>query len=287
MPRPPSEKAITAELNLELYFVTEVLKLQSLHYGYWDTGTHTGELNLEEIRQAQARFTQELLSFVPEDVKTILDVGAGIGDNARALAESGYHVTSISPDENHEKYFEKIESPNISFQRSKFEDFTSQHPFDLLLFSESHRYFDRHVGLQQCRNLIRPGGQLLVSGMFRNANNKKFPKDFDLMQLEYIQTAAEYGFTPIRLVDITRKVIPTVKILNRALEEHVDPIVSLADTYFRARAPIKARLLRFFLSSQLTYAEQALQRYKKRTNAHRFRHWYRYMTILFQDDRAE
>ena len=280
------EKAMTAELNLELYFVIEVLKLRSLHYGFWDTGTHTGEFDIEEIRSAQARFTRELLSSVPKEVETILDVGAGIGDNARALAEAGHRVTSISPDANHAKYFAELENPNVAFHRSKFEDFTSDEPFDLLLFSESHRYFDRDVGLRQCRQLVRPGGHILVSGMFRNVDNKKFPKNFDLLQLEYIQAAAEYGFVPVQLVDITRNVIPTMKIMHRALEEHVDPVLELVDTYMRARAPIKARLLKLLLRSQFRYTERVFEKYKKRTRPHRFRHWYRYLTILFKDDRA-
>ena len=95
---------LTTELNFELYFVTEVLKLRSLHYGYWDEERSNGRLDLDEIQRAQSRFTERLISFVPPETKTILDVGAGIGDNARALSRSGHRVTAISPDRNHERY---------------------------------------------------------------------------------------------------------------------------------------------------------------------------------------
>ena len=44
---------LTAELNFELYFVTEVLKLHSLHYGYWDDGRSDDRIDLENVRQAR------------------------------------------------------------------------------------------------------------------------------------------------------------------------------------------------------------------------------------------
>jgi len=83
------------ELNLELFFCTEVLKLKSLQYGYWE---QEEKLDLESIRRAQQHYTETLLEMIPEDVHNILDIGCGIGDNARALAAKGYHVTAISPD---------------------------------------------------------------------------------------------------------------------------------------------------------------------------------------------
>ena len=91
------EKAWVAEQDFELYFVAEVLKLSSLHYGYWEVGEASGRIDLDEVRRAQSLFTDKLLSFIPGSVNTILDVGAGMGDNARALAAAGYRVTAISP----------------------------------------------------------------------------------------------------------------------------------------------------------------------------------------------
>ena len=143
--------ATKTDLNFELYFVTEVLHLRSLHYGYWDGGRARTGVDLEEMAEAQARFTERLVDFVPPDVKTVLDVGAGIGDNAHALARLGHRVKAISPDGNHQSYFDEIGDPNVSFERSTFEAFESEDRFDLVLFSESHRYFDRRFGLERAR----------------------------------------------------------------------------------------------------------------------------------------
>lgn len=273
---------LTTELNFELYFVTEVLNLRSLHYGYWDEGRSNDRLDLAEIQRAQSRYTDRLISFVPAEAKTILDVGAGIGDNARALSRAGHRVTAISPDRNHERYFDDFDDPNIAFQRSTFETFESAEEFDLILFSESHRYFDRRVGLQRAHRLVRPGGHLLVSGMFRYADKKPFPMDFDISDLPYIQTGAEYGFIPLEISDITSNVVPTVEIAHRAISDILEPTLRFAKAYAIARSPWKARLFRFLLSKENKELDRALRKLRRKTNPDRFRQRFRYATILFK-----
>ncbi len=273
---------LTTELNFELYFVTEVLKLRSLHYGYWDEERSSGRIDLDEIRLAQSRFTERLLSFVPPETKTILDVGAGVGDNARALSHSGHRVTAISPDRNHERYFDDFDDPDIAFQRSTFETFESAEQFDLVLFSESHRYFDRRVGLQRAHRLIRPGGHLLVSGMFRHADKKPFPMDFELSDLPYVRMAVEYGFAPLQISDITPNVFPTIELVHRAVSDILEPTLRFAEAYVMARSPWKARLFRLLLSKEDNELNRALKKLRRKTNPDRFRERFRYATILFE-----
>ena len=107
-------------VNLELMLCTEVLKLNSLHYGYWKKNE---ELNLKNLRIAQKRYTDHLLKLIPKGTKSVLDVGAGIGDNSLALATKGYNVISLSPDKNHKKYFGKYKDKNIKFLNVKFNGF--------------------------------------------------------------------------------------------------------------------------------------------------------------------
>lgn len=276
------DRKLTTELNFELYFVTEVLKLRSLHYGYWDEKRLNDRLDLDDIHRAQSRFTERLLSFVPPQTKTILDVGAGIGDNARALSRSGHRITAISPDRNHARYFDGFDDPNISFQRSTFESFESAEQFDLVLFSESHRYFDRQVGLQRAHHLTRPGGHLLVSGMFRLADKKSFPMDFELADLPYVQMAVECGFAPVKISDITSNIIPTIEIIDRAVTDILEPTMRFAEAYVMARSPWKARLFRLLISKEDKEFARALKKLRRKTNPDRFRERFRYATILFE-----
>ena len=272
-----------AEQDFELYFLTEVLKLSSLHYGYWEVGQASGKIDLDEVQRAQSLFTDKLLSFIPDNVNTILDVGAGVGDNAHALAAAGYRVTAISPDQNHARYFDETRDPSVVFHRSKFEDFRSDQQFDLLLFSESNNYFDQDVGLQQCRRLVRPGGHLLVSGMFRHGDRKAFPEDFDLSDLCYVKLAREYGFFADQIVDITPNVFPTVVILHRAMKEYVEPMLECADSYLKARAPRRTKLFKFLLSRQANALERKLRAYRRRTDPDRYLERIRYVTMLLKD----
>jgi ubiquinone/menaquinone biosynthesis C-methylase UbiE len=88
-------------------------------------------------------------------VKTILDVGCGIGDIALTLAKKGYIVTAISPDKNHKKYFDRYKDKNISFYDIKFEDIRFDKTFDLILMSESQGNFSPIITFKQCKRYLR------------------------------------------------------------------------------------------------------------------------------------
>jgi MPBQ/MSBQ methyltransferase len=275
------------ELNFELSFASEVLKLNSLHYGYWDEGTASGKIDLDELREAQARFTSRLLSHVPDGVQTVLDVGAGIGDNARELAARGRRVTAISPDKNHERYYSKDLEPRLTFHRSTYEQFRSSDRFDLLLFSESHNYFPHDVGLEKSRRLVRSGGYLLISGIFWYPGRVPFPRDFDLQDLEYLSLARANGFTPRLVVDITPNVLPTVEMAHRAMRDYLEPFGNLVESFMETRAPWRARLLKAFFSKQRRYLAKEWDYYKRKMDPGYFRDRIRYVTVLLEDTKAE
>ena len=70
---------------LKLY--SESIRSPYLHYGFWDDPEKVvpGELTLDDMVKAQGRYIEHLSTFIPEDVKTVLDVGAGIGGNSTYL----------------------------------------------------------------------------------------------------------------------------------------------------------------------------------------------------------
>lgn len=273
-------------VNLELFFVTEVLRLNSLHYGYWAEPSAAGHqiLDLRDIQQAQESYTRELLQAIPADVQSVLDVGCGIGDNARAMLARGLKVTALSPDKNHKRYLEEIRSPNLSFHSSRYEDFESDEIFDLVLMSESQNYFDAAIGLKQARRYLRAEGYLLIAGMFR----KDCSTDFNAIpniKRDYLEEAGKAGFVTLETRDITSHVLPTIQIVNNARLLHLEPSFDLAKRYLHASMPLKLKLLKLLFRKQIKELSELASYYARRTNPVLFAAQVEYLIVLLQAQR--
>jgi MPBQ/MSBQ methyltransferase len=265
--------------DLELFLATELLRLRSLHYGYWDQEPKPAQLTLTALREAQARFTERLLAFFPEGITSVLDVGAGIGDNARAMSLRGYSVTSLSPDKNHRRYFDPLKSLGVAFYPSRFEDLSLSERFSLVFISEALNYFDREIGLAQCKRYTRERGYLLVAAMFRYQKGRTFGLDEPLESLPYVSRAASYGFELVASSDITKNVAPTIDLAHKAFETYAHPVLSLLSGPSTKTTPK-------WLPGPLRRARERLAEitryYARRLDPQYFRNHVRYAVLLFQ-----
>jgi len=271
------------DLDLELFICSDILKLKSLHYGYWDDDQ---ELTLDNVRKAQHRYTSELIKVIPPDVAHVLDVGCGIGDNARALAGQGFRVTALSPDKNHRKYFENRKGHSIAFHNQRFEEFRAAQKFDLILMSESQNYFEAQIAFQQCLELLNPGGHLLICGMFRKQETSVF-KHVRNVENEFIEKAALHGLHLKNHVDITDHVLPTLKFANQAHREYLEPSFALLKHYFGQTSPWKLRLLKFFCGKELKNLRKIYKYYHEFFDPTLFKQHVRYLTLLFTLNETE
>jgi MPBQ/MSBQ methyltransferase len=223
-------------------FCTDVLKLDSLHWGYWE-----GEkpLTLESFKQAQQRYSNLLLSFMPRGVKTVLDIGCGLGDNARLLADCGYNVTCISPELNQQKFCERIKNERITFHLSTLENFEADCRYDLALMSESSNYFDKDKGFARCQKLLAGNGYILSTSLFRREASHEYPFH---VEDEWLQSAFKHGFECVQRVDITEQVLPTVIFMRSVYEDTILPTVKLANSFLRISSPMKHRILDFLVT---------------------------------------
>ena len=265
------------ELNLELFFCTEVLKLDSLHYGFWE---QEEKLDLDSIRQAQKRYTETLLEMIPADVHSILDIGCGIGDNARALKARGYEVTAISPDRNHAAYFETADSAGIHFINTGIETFSSPEKYDLVLMSESQGYFAMDMGFSQSVRHLRPGGYLLVSGIFKRNEQKGFGGSH--VEGEYIRCAGDFHLVRKDYVDITDNVLPTLEFANYAYQSYLTPLSQTAQHFIGKGGMRKWQLLKTLFSREFQNFEEVCRYYEEHFNPALFKEKMRYARILFQ-----
>jgi MPBQ/MSBQ methyltransferase len=269
--------------NVELFFISDVLKLPSLHYGYWDEppAVPGAVLSLREIRHAQERYTHNLLQVIPPQVQSVLDVGCGLGDNARAMLARGLQVTALSPDPNHRRYFNDRPAPTLAFYGSTFEEFNSDQVFDLVLMSESQNYFAADIGLHQARRYLGRGGYLLIAGMFRKQAAGAFGKIRNVTA-EYVDKATRQGFTLVYSRDITPHVLPTIETLHAIRLQHLEPALALVQRYLRAEMPLKWKVLQWLFRKQLRTLNKLQVRYAERTDPALFVRHVEYLILLFQ-----
>ena len=269
---------VNDDINLELLFCTEILKLKSLHYGYWKNGE---ELTLKNARKAQERYTETLLSMIPKDVKYVLDVGSGIGDNARAMAKTGLKIAAISPDKVHKKYFENYNNENIKFHNVSFQNFKTKKKFDMFLLSESQTYFDPVITFKQCNKYLKEGGYLLISDIFNLTQNNGM-NAVKCTSEEYVENAQGYNLKLITSVDITKEVIPTIQMAHNIYNEHFVPGMKIADNYLKANSAVNYFLLKLFFRKQWKKFSKINKYYRERLNIDYFRENMEYRRLLFR-----
>jgi SAM-dependent methyltransferase len=270
-----------SSFNLEFVFCVEMLRLESLHYGYWDLPE---KVDLDSIRRAQERYTRTLIDQVPDGVKTVLDVGCGLGDVTRALAQRGFRVTALSPDRGHAALLERLaarmDPGQVRFRKVKFEDFDDPGPFDLVLMSESQDYFDLDAGLAQCRRLLRPGGHLLVSGSFRIGESACFASSS--IERTYTERAGSYGLELKRRLDITSHILPTLEFANESFQSYLTPGWKILNRYLGGPTRFKLKVLRRLFAREFRRLSALQKYYEERFDPALYQAHNRYLRLLFQ-----
>lgn len=183
-----------------------------LHYGYWEPlPTSLEELNPAQLRIAQQAYADRLLALVPANVKTILDVGCGIGGNAVYLLSQGFAVEGLAPDPMQQEQFSQRTEGQAPFHLSRFEDFQSAKTYDLLLFSESTQYISVPDIAQGSKRLVQPDGYVLIADMFRKTNEYRTGIFSNCLVLPELEAALKaQGFQLVKAEDISTHVAPTL-----------------------------------------------------------------------------
>lgn len=183
-----------------------------LHYGYWEPLPSPGEeLTLTRLRAAQEAYAAKLLSFIPGDTNTILDVGCGIGGNAAYLLDRGFTIEGLAPDPLQQERFIENTNGKAPFHLTIFEDFRSEKSHDLILFSESSQYIAAKDIAQGAARLLNSGGYLLLADMMRSDAEYKdgiFSNCHVAKELEVAMVQA--GFKLIKSEDISKAIAPTI-----------------------------------------------------------------------------
>lgn len=222
--------------------------MTSLHWGYWK---NRDAINLENLKKAQTHYTKKLAKMIPDDVRQILDVGCGIGDNASYLVNKGYDLTCISPEIKHQAALRKIVNGQAAFQLTGIEDYSYTGEFDLALMSESSNYFDADIGFTKLQNLVRKEGYILSTSIFRRAPTKKY-LSFHI-ENDWVASAKAHGFEVVERIDITEQALPNVALMKSIVSTYIIPTAELFGKYVSGSKGIKARTGSFFLNPSIKH----------------------------------
>ena len=265
---------------LKLY--SESIRSPYLHYGFWDDpeSIDPNELTLDDMVKAQGRYIEHLASFIPEEVKTILDVGAGIGGNSSYLISKGYEVEALSPDEYQETVFKEKYDGQVKFHRSKFENFEPEKKYDLVFESESACYIEIEPGWKTAQKTVRDGGYLLASDYFLYHNDGSGDWHIKASHDEknYIKKAEEYGFKLIKEFDQTENTMPTLDGAKALMERFIFPTLEFSSNYLGKNHPFILKVIKKAFGKKVDDKMKQLSLLDSKD----FKKYKRYMIYLFQ-----
>lgn len=244
--------------ELGLLLAQQLLGVQDLHYGLWESDL---ELSLANLAEAQRRYSERLFSHLPparssEGGTRLLDVGCGTGHMLLQLLDLGYRVDVVNPSAGLNRLVRErlIERPDhgVQLMACRFQDLPphwGEGAYDGVLFSESFQYIPLRDSLTGLYRLLRPGGRAVIGDFFRteaHRGGEEGDRSFgggQSLQEFYTRVQA----SPLRLEfdeDITTLTSPNVQLLDEWLRRRVAPAVSTLDTYLAGRRPWLYRLVK-------------------------------------------
>lgn len=127
---------------------------------YWDHNAHYHRWIMRRLPQPPAR---------------VLEVGCGDGVFLQLLAGAGYDVVGLESDPSTALLAQAqvAESPRASVEAVDFSEYAGTEPFHAVLFLATVHHLPLRRALVKARDLLAPGGTLLVVGVAR----KRTPMD--------------------------------------------------------------------------------------------------------------
>ncbi|MBT2421529.1 class I SAM-dependent methyltransferase [Streptomyces sp. ISL-22] len=145
-----------------------------------------------------------LLDLLPEAPARVLDVGAGTGRDAAALAGRGFTVDAVEPVAELRRVAERLHpGVGVTWRADALPELHGvQGPYDIVLLSAVWMHLgleERPVAMRRLAELLAPGGTLLIT--LRRGEPPADRSMFDIPPEEVAGHGAEAGLTLLRIVD--------------------------------------------------------------------------------------
>ncbi len=266
-----------AELRLYLAAGKQLLKTDDLHFGYW---TDDLEVELFNLSRAQEKHSELIISHIPEETRTILDVGCGVGKMASRLIHLGYEVDGISPSAFLAEQARQLLGSKFCIFECRFEELHTDKRYDLILFSESFQYVKMERALQNCMALLNDGGHLLICDFFRTDADGESPLKAGPRLSRFYQIISGLCLQPVEDIDITKETAPTMDLADGVLQNIFRPIWELALMRLESSRPLLSRLLRWKYSKKIERLERRY--FGGMWDAEHFRKFKSYRLLLYR-----
>ena len=234
------EVGLVAGLNLFNFFIGT----RDLHYGYWQDDL---DVCIQNLPEAQRRYSEFLIGHIPPGVERILDVGCGAGGLASELLARGYRVEGVSPSPLLSEAAQRQAGPGFKIHQGRFEDvgFGEGDKFDLVMFSESFQYITLDRVLGDAMQRLHPGGHILICDFFKTGAPGRSVIGGGHPVEKFDEVLRESGLEIVEDIDITRQTAPNLDIVDQMGRELFDPTFRLIGYAFTSNHPWLAKLLRW------------------------------------------
>lgn len=250
------KKIASRDIGIEIAAVCGeyFLKLEHQHYGYW---TDDLKVDIANLHIAQENYTNFLISHIPDGVKTILDVGCGLGQTAKKLIDMGYQVDCLSPSPFlNERVRSLLPSTSRVFECS-YEQLEGENRYDVIFFSESFQYVALEKTLENTLKFLNNDGYLLICDVFKKDVEGNNVLGGGHKLTKFYEMISQYPFELVEDLDITAETAPNLDISDDAMKNVAYPLLRSGSDFLSGRYPFASKLLRW------KYRKQINKIYKK------------------------
>ncbi len=229
-------------LEIALIFARHFLKTDHLHYGYWPDSL---EIDIHNLPKAQENHSNFVISHIPEETKTILDVGCGAGRLTHKLVNLGYQVDCISPSPILAQHVRELLGDKCHIFECSFEELQTSNRYDMVMFSESFQYVNLEKGLQNSLIFLNDGGYLLICDFFKTDAEGKSALGGGHKLSKFYDIISRYPFKPVKNIDITKETAPNLTIVNNFFSNVGLPIWNLVISFLNRNYTFLSRFLQW------------------------------------------
>ncbi|MCP4330209.1 MAG: class I SAM-dependent methyltransferase [Alphaproteobacteria bacterium] len=230
----------------------EVLGLDYGHPGIW----HGEPLTFANLKRTQQRYADELIGWIDEGVRDVLEVGGGFGGLAAEMARRGLSVYGLTPDPYECESF--TARTGLPCYLAQFQDFEPERRFGFVVMNQSCHNMPS-VEVFEAARKSAPGGCLLIADYFLRdtANVPAKHRGFEIDAFLDVATAS--GFDLIRERDLTDAILPTRELRQQLVDAHVLPAIEFVrDAGLRER-PLLTRALLWLVGSEVEKLQAKLR----------------------------